>query len=58
VQGGQNDRQSGLGHPGTRRHRLGEGHEALVRRELADERVENGTVHDDRRNRSVPPAAW
>ena len=51
VQRGENDRQRGLADTGTRRQRLGELGEALVVRELADERMEYRTVHEKRRNR-------
>ena len=46
VQRGEHERQRRLGHPRTGRHRLGKLREALVLRELADEGVENGTVHE------------
>jgi len=51
VQGGEHERQRGFGDPCAGRQRLDELCKALVLGELADEGVENGTVHDERRNR-------
>ena len=48
----EQERQRGLGDAGTRvGQRLDERAEALALGELANERVEDGSVHDERRNR-------
>ena len=50
VQGREHERQRRLGDAGAHRKRLEEAAEALVLGELADERVEDRAVHDERRN--------
>ena len=55
VQGGQQQRQGRLRNAGARRQRLRKLGEALELDELPNERVEYRTVHDDGRNRWVPP---
>ena len=55
VERSQQERERGLGNAGTSvRERLGEADHALVRSELLGERIKRGTVHDERRSRSVP----
>src|SRR5207237_10381515 len=54
VERGDDERERRLGHARTRRQRLREGGDPVVLEELPDERVEDRTVHDRRRNRPVP----
>jgi hypothetical protein len=55
VQSRDDQRQRRLGHPSTLGERIREGLETLGLSQDADERVQYGPVHDDRRNRPVPP---
>ena len=58
VQRGEHDRERRLRDARTRRQRLGELAEPFVLRDLADERVEYRTVHDERRNRGSAESSW
>ena len=51
VEGREQERKRRLGHASVRRQRLGEGDQPLVLDELADEGVQDRTVHDEWRNR-------
>jgi hypothetical protein len=51
VQGRDDQRQGRLGHPSALRKGMSKGLETLGLGEGADERVQYGPVHDDRRNR-------
>ena len=55
VQRGQEERERGLRHAGTRRERLGEGAQALGFAELGEERMQDRQVHSERPNRPVRP---
>ena len=55
VQRRDHQRQGRLGHPSALRKGIREGLETFGLGERADERMEYGPVHDDRRNRPVPP---
>ena len=55
MQRRDDQRQGRLGHPSAVGERISEGLETLGLGQLADERVQYGPVHDDRRNRRVPP---
>jgi hypothetical protein len=48
VQGREQERQGRLGHPRRRGERLGELAQPVSCSKLADERVEDRTVHDER----------
>jgi hypothetical protein len=52
---GDDERQCRVGHPGALGQGVREELEPLAVGQLPDERVQNGLVHDDRRNRSDPP---
>ena len=59
VERREQQRQRGLGDARRRRQRLDVGGEALLRKQLLDERVQHRpgggrVVHDERRNRRVP----
>jgi hypothetical protein len=58
VERGDQQRQGRLGHTRTRGHRRGKRGEPLVLEQRADERVQNGTVHDERRDGRLAAAQF